>query len=94
MAGNLDRLASISQNLQPLLMALGKIQAGDANTLRQVKEFAQENADHILQARPLLENDSLLRLVRQFVPNISEKELKRAVGLLMELAEQTVDKKR
>lgn len=94
MPGNLDKLAGPNQNLQPLLMALGKVQAGDANGLKQFKDFISENADHILSARPLLESDGLLQLVRQFVPSVNEKDLKRAVGILLDLSEQTVKKRR
>ena len=94
MAGNLDKLAGISQNLQPLLMALGKVQSGDVNALQQFKDFVSENAHHILSARPLLESESLLQLVRQFVPSVNEKDLKRAVGILLDLSEQTVKKRR
>lgn len=94
MPGNLDKLAGISQSLQPLLMALGKVQSGDANGLQQFKDFVSENADHILSARPLLESEGLLQLVRQFVPSVNEKDLNRAVGILLDLSEQTVKKRR
>ncbi|NMB12770.1 MAG: hypothetical protein GX977_10835 [Firmicutes bacterium] len=94
MTGNLDRLAGISQSLQPLLLALGKIQAGDADALKQFRDFVQENAEHILQARSLLESEGLATLVRQFIPNVNEKDLKRAVSVLLDMSEQTARKKR
>ncbi|NLA58046.1 MAG: hypothetical protein GX855_03965 [Firmicutes bacterium] len=87
---NLEKLASLSQNLQPLMMVLSKLQAGDASALKQVKEFVEEHADHILQARPVLESEGLVTIVRQFVPNVDQGDLKRAVRLLLDYAEQTV----
>ncbi len=91
MVKNLDKLAGISQNLQPLLSVLNRLQAGDASALKQVKEFVEEHADHILQARPLLESERLVTIVRQFVPNVDEKDLKRAVKLLVDYAERTAE---
>ena len=41
MIKNLDKLAGMSQNLQPLLTILSKVQAGDASALKQVKEFVE-----------------------------------------------------
>ena len=94
MPSNLDKLADINQNLQPLLSLLSKIQLGDANALKQFKDFVSENADHILLARPLLESESLQHLIRQFAPGITEKDLKRAVGIMLDLSEQAVKKRR
>ena len=93
MIKNLDKLAGMSQNLQPLLTILSKVQAGDASALKQVKEFVEEHADHILQARPLLESEGLVMIVRQFVPNVDEGDLKRAVRFLLDFSEQTVKKR-
>jgi len=93
MAGNLDRFVGISQTLQPLLIALGKMQGGDANALKQFRDFVSDNADQILQARPLLESESLLQLVRQFVPTVNEKDFRKVLGVVLELAEQTAKKR-
>ena len=90
---NLDKLAGMSQTLQPLLAVLSKVQAGDAGALQQVKEFVEEHADHILQARPVLESEGLVMMVRQFAPNVEEKDLRRAVRLLLDLSEQAVKKR-
>lgn len=93
MAGKADKLGGITQSLQLLLLGLGKIQAGDGNALNQLMDFIEENADQILQARPLLESEGLSKLINQFVPNVNEKELRRAVTRLLDLAEQTAKKK-
>jgi hypothetical protein len=94
MTGNLDKFAGIGQTLQPFLLALGKMQAGDGEALRQLKGFVEENAEHILRAKPLLESESMVQLVHQFIPNARGNDLKRAVGLLLDMAEQTVKKRR
>jgi hypothetical protein len=91
---NFDKLAGMSQNLQPLLTVLTKLQAGDASALKQVKEFVEEHADHILQARPLLESEGLIMIVRQFVPDVQVDDLRRAVRLLLDFSEQTVEKRK
>ncbi|NLY30631.1 MAG: hypothetical protein GX047_08370 [Firmicutes bacterium] len=94
MVKNFDKLAGMSQNLQPLLTVLTKLQAGDASALKQVKEFVEEHADHILQARPLLESEGLIMIVRQFVPDVQVDDLRRAVRLLLDFSEQTVEKRK
>ncbi len=88
MAGNLDRLASISQRLEPFLLALGKLQAGDSDALSELKDFVEEHASDILRARSLLESEGLLQLVRQFAPSVSENSMKQAINLLLKMAEQ------
>ncbi|NMB24070.1 MAG: hypothetical protein GX986_00895 [Firmicutes bacterium] len=94
MIGNLDKFAGIGQALQPLLLALGKMQSGDGEALKQLKDFVEENAENILQAKPLLESESMVKLVQQFVPNARGNDLKRAVSLLVDMAEQAVKKRR
>ena len=86
MAGTLDRLASISQRLEPFLLALGKLQAGDSDALSELKDFVEEHASDILRARSL-ESEGCFS-VRQFAPSVSENSMKQAINLLLKMAEQ------
>ncbi|NLK07909.1 MAG: hypothetical protein GX316_04320 [Firmicutes bacterium] len=89
MAEGQEKGIGVNQFLQPLLSVLGRLPA-EGDVFKELREFVDEHAEQILQAKPLLESDGLVELIGRSVPGAKAHELRVASRLLIDLAEQSV----